>query len=133
MAREVFVPEEGEIVLQTVAMPKDANASGDIFGGWLLSQMDLGGSVLAHRLARNRIATVGIENMSFIKAVNVGDLVVCYGSTVKTGRSSITIKIDVTAVRTRFYERVHVAQGFFTYVALDDQGKSKAIDWNATV
>jgi acyl-CoA thioesterase YciA len=119
----------GELVLQTVAMPADANATGDIFGGWLLCQMDLGGAVLAHRLARNRVATVGIEHMAFIKPVYVGDLVCCYASKLKTGHSSITIKLEVWAVRTRIYEKVRVAEGLFTYVALDDAGKSKSIQW----
>lgn len=120
---------EGELVLQTVAMPKDANAYGDMFGGWMLAQMDVGGAVLANRIARNRVTTVAVERMTFIKPVYVGDLVTCYASKVKTGRSSITIKVDVWVTRMRFAETLHVTEGIFTYVALDEKGRSKSIDW----
>lgn len=119
----------GELVLQTVAMPKDANAYGDIFGGWLLSQMDLGGSVLAHYRASNRVTTVAIERMSFIKPVLVGDLVSCYAEIEKTGRSSITIKLEVWVHRMRIDEIVLVTEGVFTYVALDENRKPKTIQW----
>lgn len=120
---------EGELVLQTVAMPKDANAYGDMFGGWMLAQMDVGGAVLANRLASNRVTTVAVERMSFIKPVYVGDLVTCYASKVKTGRSSITIKVDVWVTRMRYAETLHVTEGIFTYVAIDEKGHSKTIDW----
>lgn len=120
---------EGELTLQTVAMPADSNAYGDIFGGWLLSQMDLAGSVLAHQYARHRITTVAIEKMTFVKPVFVGDLVCCYARPIKTGRSSITIQVDVWVVRLRIKERVQVAAGIFIYVALDDNRKPKTIEW----
>lgn len=120
---------EGELVLQTVAMPADVNAYGDIFGGWLLSQMDLGGSVLAHRRAGSRITTVAIERMSFIRPVYVGDLICCYASVVKTGRSSITIKVSVWVLRMRIKEDVKVTEGIFTYVALDENRRPKTIQW----
>lgn len=129
--RRIFnnVAPEGVLVLQEVAMPKDANAYGDIFGGWLLAHMDLGGAVLAHQLANNRVTTVAIEEMAFIKPVFVGDLVTCYASKIKTGRSSITIKIQVWVTRMRLYETVQVTEGIFTYVAIDEKGSSKAVDW----
>lgn len=117
----------GELVLQTVAMPRDANAYGDMFGGWMLAQMDVGGAVLANRLAQNRVTTVSIERMSFIKPVYVGDLVSCYASKIKTGRSSITIKVDVWVTRMRFAETLHVTEGIFTYVALDAEGRPKPV------
>ncbi len=120
---------EGELVLQTVAMPKDTNASGDVFGGWLVSQMDLGGAVLAHQRANNRVTTVAINNMSFIKPVYMGDLVGCYGKVLKTGHSSITIKLEVWVKRMRIRDIVKAAEGTFTYVALDDAGKAKTIEW----
>jgi len=119
----------GELVLQTVAMPANANAYGDIFGGWLVSQMDLGGAILAHQKARNRVTTVAIDHMSFLKPVYIGDLVCCYAQVIKTGHSSISINIQVWAVRLRIRERVHVTEGIFTYVALDEQGHSKPIQW----
>lgn len=121
---------QGELVLQSVAMPADVNAYGDIFGGWLVSQMDLGGAVLAHQRARNRVTTVAINSMAFIQPVLVGDLVCCYAKEVKTGRSSITIKVQVWVKRMRVGEvYVKVTEGIFTYVALDEQRRPKAIKW----
>jgi acyl-CoA thioesterase YciA len=123
------VHPEGELVIQTLAMPNNANVYGDIFGGWLVSQMDLGGAILAHRCARNRVTTVAIDRMSFLKPVYVGDLVCCYASVLKTGRSSITIKLDVWVIRMRVGVKEHVTEGLFTFVAIDEQGKPKPIDW----
>lgn len=123
------LPPIGELVLQTVAMPSNANVYGDIFGGWLVSQMDLGGAVLAHQKARNRVTTVAIDQMVFIKPLYIGDLVCCYADILKTGRSSITIKIQVWAVRMRIREKLLIAEGIFTYVALDEGGRSKPINW----
>jgi len=119
----------GELVLQTVAMPADSNVYGDVFGGWLVSQMDLGGAILAHKRAKNRVTTVAIDRMTFMKPVYVGDLVCCYAKVQKTGRSSITIEMQVWAIRMRIHEKVQVAQGIFTYVAINDKGQSTAIDW----
>src|SRR5437773_1065141 len=96
---------EGELVLQTVAMPREANAYGDMFGGWVVSQMDLGGAVLAHQRAKNRVTTVAIDKMRFIKPLYIGDLVCCYAKTLKTGHSSITIKVEVWAIRMRIKEK----------------------------
>jgi acyl-CoA hydrolase len=94
----------GELVLQTVAMPADSNVYGDVFGGWLVSQMDLGGAILAHKRAKNRVTTVAIDKMTFIKPVYVGDLVCCFAHVVKTGRSSIVIQMTVWAIRMRIHE-----------------------------
>lgn len=123
---------QGELVLQTVAMPSYANVYGDIFGGWLVSQMDLGGAILAHQRAKNRVTTVAIDRMRFIKPVYIGDLVCCFANVQKTGRSSITIDMQVWVIRMRIHEKVQVAEGVFTYVAIDEKGKSKAIDWKRT-
>lgn len=125
---EIAEPE-GELVLKTVAMPADSNAYGDIFGGWLVSQMDIGGAVLAHLRAKNRVTTVAIDRMAFIKPVFVGDLVCCYATVLKTGRSSITIKIQVWASRMRLGAYEKVTEGIFTFVAINDQGRPKTIDW----
>ncbi len=125
--------QDGEplkLVLQTVAMPADANAYGDIFGGWLVSQMDLGGANLAHQCAHNKVATVAIDRMVFLKPVYVGDLVCCYATVLKTGRSSITIKIQVWVNRMRYGTREQVTEGIFTFVALDENGQPKATDWS---
>ena len=118
----------GELVIQTVAMPADANAYGDIFGGWLLSQMDVGGAVLAHQRAHNRVATVAIDQLTFIKPVYVGDLVSCYAKILKTGYSSITIQLQVFASRMRLGAHDKVAQGLFTFVAIHEQGRPKSIN-----
>lgn len=120
----------GELVLQAVAMPSDTNAYGDIFGGWLVSQMDLGGAVLAHQKAKTRVTTVAIDQMVFLKPVFVGDLVGCHADIIKTGRSSITIKVEVWAVRMRIGAHEKVAEGVFTFVALDENRHSKAIKWD---
>lgn len=121
---------EGELVLQTVTMPKDANAYGDIFGGWLVSQMDLGGAILANQLAKHRVTTVAIHSMSFIKPVFVGDLVCCYAKAIKTGRSSIHVNIEVWVRRMRFAEFEKVTDGIFVYVALDEERRPKHINWD---
>ena len=113
----------GEIVIRTIAMPADTNANGDIFGGWLLSQMDLGGAVLARSTARSRVVTVAIDSMAFIRAVNVGDLVTCYAKLLSVGRTSM--KIHVEAWTQHFAEGtlLRVTEGTLTYVAIDDAGK----------
>jgi acyl-CoA thioesterase YciA len=128
MAIEVIEPQ-GELVLQTVAMPADANAYGDIFGGWLVSQMDLGGAVLAHQRARNRVTTVAIDKMVFLRPLYIGDLVCCYGSVIKTGHSSITIDLQVWAHRMRYGTVEQVGAGTFTFVAINEEGRPKNIDW----
>ncbi len=119
----------GELVLQTVAMPADANAYGDIFGGWLVSQMDLGGAVMANKRAQNRVTTVAIDKLVFLKPVYVGDLVCCYSEMVKTGHSSITLKLEVWASRMRFGAEEKVSEGIFTFVALDENRRPKVIQW----
>ncbi len=121
---------EGELMLQTVAMPADTNANGDIFGGWLVSQMDLGGAILANQRARNRVTTVAIDRMAFLKPVYVGDLVCCYAKVLKTGHSSITIKVQVWAVRMRFGICEQVTEGTFTFVAINEEGRPTDINWD---
>lgn len=109
--------------LRTIAMPAHTNANGDIFGGWLLSQMDLAGSVLATKTAKSKVATVGVEAMSFHKPVMVGDEVSCYCKIDKIGRTSITIQVDSWA-RPRLGDAAYkVTEGKFTYVAIGDDRK----------
>ncbi len=106
--------------LRTIAMPADTNANGDIFGGWLLSQMDLAGSIIASKTSKTRVATVGIEAMSFHKPVLVGDEVSCYCKVERIGRTSIAVHIESWA-RARLGDHAHkVTEGTFTYVAIDD-------------
>ena len=113
----------GELVIQTIAMPKDTNASGDVFGGWLMSQMDLGSSILAGKTANSRVVTVAMEGMSFLQPVRVGDTVACYAWVEKIGRTSMTIPVEVWVRRYRSGEQIRVTQGVVTYVAVDADGK----------
>jgi acyl-CoA thioesterase YciA len=117
----VDVPN-GELVIQTIAMPKDTNPSGDIFGGWLMSQMDLGSSILAAKTAKARVVTVAMEGMSFLQPVRVGDRVACYARVEKIGRTSMRILVEVWATRYQTGEQVKVTHGVFTYVALGPDG-----------
>lgn len=114
---------QGELVIQTIAMPRDTNPSGDIFGGWLMSQMDLGSSILAARTAKSRVVTVAMEGMSFLQPVRVGDRVACYARIEKIGRTSMRIPVEVWVTRYQTGERVKVTEGVFTYVALGPDGK----------
>ncbi len=109
--------------LRTIAMPANTNANGDIFGGWILSQMDLAGSVIATQTAKTRVATVGIEAMSFHKPIYVGDEISCYCKVKKIGRTSIAVHVETWA-RARLGEKAHkVTEGTFTYVAIDADRK----------
>ena len=112
--------------LRTVAMPRDANANGDIFGGWTLSQMDLAGATFAAQRTGGRVATVSIEAMEFQRPIPVGAEVSCYCSAVKEGETSITVKIE-TWSRDRAAEAgERVTQGIFTFVAIDENGKPRS-------
>ena len=117
----------GDLCIRTLAMPADTNANGDIFGGWLLSQMDVGGGVFASKIAKSRTVTVAIEAMNFRKAVYVGDLVSVYGHLVRVGRTSITVRLEAWVVRRRELQSILVTDGNFTYVSIDDQGHPQAI------
>ena len=117
----------GELCIRTLAMPADTNANGDIFGGWLLSQMDLGGGVFASKVAKSRTVTVAIEAMNFRKAVYVGDLVSVYANLVRVGRTSVTLHIEAWVLRRKEMLSILVTDGNFTYVSIDDQGHPQAI------
>ena len=119
-------PEEpkGELVIRTIAMPADTNPSGDIFGGWLMSQMDLGSGILASKTAKARVVTVAMEGLSFLQAVGIGDTVTCYAWVEKVGRTSMTIPVEVWVERFREHDRqILVTRGVFVYVAVDDAGR----------
>ena len=123
-------PPAGDAELRTVAMPADTNPYGDIFGGWLLSQMDVAGGTHAMARTGGRVATVGIEAMSFHRPVYVGDLVSCHCRTGRIGRTSIAVHVEtwVRRARTgRAPEEIKVTEGMFTYVALDDGGAKRVI------
>ena len=108
-------------------MPRDANPGGDIFGGWILSQMDVAGAVVAGVRAAGRVATVGIEAMSFHMPVRVGDVVSCYAAVTKLGATSITVHVEVWARRRTEDVSVKVTEGVFTYVALDAAGGKRSL------
>jgi acyl-CoA thioesterase YciA len=118
---------EGELTLQTVAMPADTNASGDIFGGWLVSQMDLAGAIAAVNIARGRIATVAIDSMVFLTPVHVGAVVSCYTRVLNIGRSSMKISVDVWINHKETFEPIKVTEGEFVFVAMDDKGRTRSI------
>ena len=112
---------KGVLLLRTLAMPSDTNANGDIFGGWIMSQMDI---------AHGRVVTVAVESMNFIKPISVGDVVCCYGQCLKVGRSSIKIKVEVWVKKVSsepIGERYCVTDAVFTFVAVDADGKSRSI------
>lgn len=113
----------GELVIRTIAMPADTNPNGDIFGGWLMSQMDLGAAIYAQNLSRSRVTTVAVDGMSFLNPVNVGDIVNCHASLLKTGRTSMKIAVEAWVQRGLDGKRLRVTAGVFTYVAIDDNGR----------
>jgi acyl-CoA thioesterase YciA len=117
----------GELVIRTIAMPADTNANGDIFGGWLLSQMDLGGAILARSTAHSRVTTVAIEAMAFHLPVNVGDTVTCYAQLLRIGRTSMKIHLEAWVLRDTTAAQRRVTEGIFTYVAIGANGKPQPV------
>lgn len=118
---------QGELVIRTIAMPADTNANGDMFGGWVLSQMDLGGAIYARNVARSRITTVAVDAMSFIHPVYVGDVLSCHAGLLKVGRTSIRIEVQAWAQRANGGEHVLVTRGTFTYVAINEAGQPQPV------
>ena len=119
---------KGDLTIQVLAMPKDANPGGDIFGGWLLSQMDIAGGLFCQKIAKGRIVTVAIDSIVFKKPVFIGDTLCCYVALKKQGRTSMTVHIDAFVNR-RFEEEelIKVTEGVFTYVKLDEHGKPSTV------
>ena len=117
----------GTLALQTVAMPKDTNASGDIFGGWLLSQMDIAGLITAMKVADGRASTVAIDGMAFLTPVHVGAVVSCYCEVLDIGRSSIRILVEVWINSQHSGDPLKVTEGEFVFVAIDQNGRTRAI------
>ncbi len=118
---------QGELALQTIAMPKDTNANGDIFGGWLLSQMDIAGLITAMEVAKGRAATVAINGMAFLTPVHVGAVVSCYCDVLEVGRSSVRIVVEVWINSQHDGEPIKVTEGEFVFVAIDQNGRTRAI------
>lgn len=119
---------KGELAIRVVAMPKDTNPAGDVFGGWLLSQMDLAGGVFCRKIAKGRVVTVKIDSTTFNAPVFVGDTLCCYVSLVKIGRTSITTYIEAYVNRDFEDTRIKVTEGEFKYVKMDKNRKPTPID-----
>src|SRR6195256_771270 len=117
----------GDLTIRTLAMPADTNANGDIFGGWLLSQMDIGGGIFASKIAKSRTVTVAIDAMNFRKPVFVGDLVSVHANLVKIGKTSITVHLEAWVLRRKEMQSILVTDGNFTYVSIDDDGNPQAV------
>ncbi|MFT5674194.1 MAG: acyl-CoA thioesterase YciA [Paraglaciecola sp.] len=113
----------GRITTRTIAMPGDTNPSGDIFGGWVLSQMDIAAGICAGQRAQSRVVTVAVERMSFIQPVRVGDILGIYTEVDRVGRSSIDVHIEAWVRRDRIGLRERVTEATFKFVAVDDAGK----------
>lgn len=120
--------EMGEPALRAIAMPGDTNPNGDIFGGWLLSQMDLAGGSIASQRSKGRVATIAIEAMTFHKPVHVGDEVSCYCEIQRVGRTSMTVKVETWTRPRAGGAQVKVTAGVFTYVAIDEDRRPRAVD-----
>src|SRR5690242_4340607 len=123
----------GDLCIRTLAMPADTNANGDIFGGWLLSQMDVGGGVFVGKITKSRNVTVAIEAMNFRKPVYVGDLVSVYGTLVRVGRTSISVHLEAWVTRRKETQAILVTDGNFTYVSIDDQGHPQVIQQDSAL
>ncbi len=121
---------KGQLLLRTLAMPADTNANGDIFGGWIMSQLDLAGGILAKEICCGRIVTVSVSSITFKKPVKVGDVVCCYGECTKIGRTSMSINLEVWVKPVKeegVGERFQVCEATFNYVAIDANGRPRAI------
>ena len=118
---------KGALTIRTLAMPADTNPAGDIFGGWVMSQMDIAGAIAAVERAKGRVVTVAVEAMTFIAPVKVGDILCVYTSIERVGTTSITVAVEAWARRNRLDDRVKVTDGHFVYVALGDDGRKRPI------
>lgn len=117
----------GELMIRTVAMPADTNANGDIFGGWVMSQMDLAGGIAGVDRARGRVVTVAVDGMTFIRPVKVGDVLCVYAEVERVGRTSMRILVEAWARRFRTAGRDKVTAATFTFVAIDDDGRPRPV------
>jgi acyl-CoA thioesterase YciA len=121
-------PSDQELVLKVIPMPADTNGNGDIFGGWVMAQVDLAGSVIPARIIRGRMATVAVKEFIFKQPVRVGDILSFYSSVTRIGRTSISVDVEVFAESFRAQGQfVKVTEALLTYVAIDDNGKPKEI------
>lgn len=125
---KVMLPTDKELVLKVIPMPADSNANGDIFGGWVMAQVDLAGSVIPARYAQGRMATVAVNEFVFKQPVRVGDILSFYASLTRIGRTSVTVQVEVYAEQFRTQGTyVKVTEASLTYVAIDDNGRPRPI------
>lgn len=122
----------GTLAVRTIAMPADTNANGDIFGGWVMARMDQAGGVMGVAFAQGRVVTASVQAMSFLKPVKVGDVLSVYTRVTRVGRTSFDILVEAWARRFRTTEQVKVTEGTFTFVAIDDDGKPRALPADST-
>jgi acyl-CoA thioesterase YciA len=128
MVPNVALPLDKELVLKVIPMPADCNANGDIFGGWVMAQVDLAGSVIPARHTQGRMATVAVNEFVFKQPVRVGDILSFFSEVTRIGRTSVTVKVEVFAERFRSQGRyIKVTEASVTYVAIDDQGRPREI------
>jgi acyl-CoA thioesterase YciA len=118
----------GSLTIRTLAMPADTNPAGDIFGGWVMSQMDIAGAIAAVERSGGRVVTVAVEAMTFIAPVKVGDILCVYTTVERVGTTSVTISMEAWARRNRIADRVKVTDGRFVYVALGEDGSKRRIN-----
>lgn len=118
---------EGTLSLQTIAMPADTNWSGDVFGGWIVSQMDLAGAIHVERFSKGRCATIAINQMSFLVPVKVGNVISCYTKILKVGNTSVQVQIEVWNSHDDSRKPVRITEGVFTFVAVDINGNKRVI------
>jgi acyl-CoA thioesterase YciA len=128
MSDSISLPIDKDPTLRVVPMPSDANYSGDIFGGWIMSQVDIAGSIPAAQLAKGRIVTIAVNSFLFKQPVMIGDLVSFYADVVKVGKTSITVDVEVFAQRRSLHEIVKVTEATLTYVAVDENRKPRLIN-----
>jgi acyl-CoA thioesterase YciA len=124
------LPSRGDPILRVVPRPADINANGHIFGGWVLAQMDIAGGIVAGRMARGPCATVAVDKMEFIAPILLRDIISVYASLERRGRTSMAIRIEVVATRDRGEQEVKVTEGVFTFVALDENHRPRALPEN---
>ncbi|MCX8521197.1 MAG: acyl-CoA thioesterase [Rhodoferax sp.] len=127
-AEPVSLPKDEELVLKVIPMPGDCNANGDIFGGWVMAQVDMAGSVVPARYTQGRMATVAVDKFVFKQPVRVGDILSFFSKVVRIGRTSITVKVEVYAER--YFAQgqyTKVTEALLTYVAIDEQGRPREI------
>ena len=127
-SQEDQLTPRGKLALQTVAMPANTNANGDIFGGWVVSHMDMAAGIEGRRRARSRVVTVAIDKLVFIEPVYVGDTVCCYAEIVKVGKTSMQIHIEVWTMGLADERMKKVAEGLFTFVAINEERKPHPVD-----